>query len=200
MSSKKSNHVIIIGFGLNGRNLARVLKETNIPYVVLELNPETVRKMKKKGEPIYYGDGTSQEILHKLGIKRAKVLVVAISDPSATRKIVQIAKTENPVIHIIVRTRFVTEIEELKKLGADEVIPEEFETSLEIFARVLHYFSVPRNQILQMIEKIRAEGYEILRFADTPKTRAGIECVIFEGLDMDSFFSRKRFMVNRTFS
>lgn len=89
--------------------------------------------MKKKGEPIYYGDGTSQEILHKLGIKRAKVLVVAISDPSATRKIVQIAKTENPVIHIIVRTRFVTEIEELKKLGADEVIPEEFETSLEIF-------------------------------------------------------------------
>lgn len=188
---KKSNHVIIIGFGLNGRNLARVLKETNIPYVVLELNPETVRKMKKEGEPIYYGDGTSQEILHKLGIKRAKVLVVAISDPSATRKIVQIAKTENPVIHIIVRTRFVTEIEELKKLGADEVIPEEFETSLEIFARVLHYFNVPRNQILQMIEKIRAEGYEILRFADTPKTRAGIECVIFEGLDMDSFLVEK---------
>ncbi|MDW7999254.1 MAG: monovalent cation:proton antiporter-2 (CPA2) family protein, partial [Thermodesulfovibrio sp.] len=63
---KKSNHVIIIGFGLNGRNLARVLKETNIPYVILELNPDTVRKMKKKGEPIYYGDGTSQEILHKL--------------------------------------------------------------------------------------------------------------------------------------
>ncbi|MEN2994707.1 MAG: monovalent cation:proton antiporter-2 (CPA2) family protein [Thermodesulfovibrio sp.] len=188
---KKSNHVIIIGFGLNGRNLARVLKETDIPYVILELNPDTVRKMKKKGEPIYYGDGTSQEILHKLGVKRAQVLVIAISDPTATRKIVQLAKTENPKIHIIVRTRFVTEIEELKKLGADEVIPEEFETSLEIFARVLHHFGVPRNKILQMIEKIRAEGYEILRFADIPKTRAGIECVIFEGLEMDSFLIEK---------
>ncbi len=188
---RKSNHVIIIGFGLNGRNLARVLKETKIPYTILELNPDTVRKMKKKGEPIYYGDGTSSEILYKLGIKRAKVLVIAISDPNATRKIVQIAKTENPKIHIIVRTRFVTEIEELKKLGATEVIPEEFETSLEIFARVLHHFGVPRNRILQMIEKIREEGYEILRLPEIPKTRAGMECVFFEGLDMDSFLIDK---------
>lgn len=184
---KKSNHVIIIGFGLNGRNLARVLKETKIPYTILELNPETVRKMKKKGEPIYYGDGTSPEILHKLGLRRAKVLVIAISDPNATRKIVQIAKTDNPKIHIIVRTRFISEIDELKKIGADEVIPEEFETSLEIFARVLHLFGVPRNKILQMIETIRQEGYEILRVPDLPKTRAGVECVIFEGLEMDSF-------------
>ncbi len=184
---KKSNHVIIIGFGLNGRNLARVLKETKIPYTILELNPETVRKMKKKGEPIYYGDGTSPEILHKLGLRRAKALVIAISDPNATRKIVQIAKTDNPKIHIIVRTRFISEIEELKKIGADEVIPEEFETSLEIFARVLHLFGVPRNKILQMIETIRQEGYEILRVPDLPKTRAGVECVIFEGLEMDSF-------------
>ncbi|WP_297210152.1 MULTISPECIES: monovalent cation:proton antiporter-2 (CPA2) family protein [Thermodesulfovibrio] len=184
---KKSNHVIIIGFGLNGRNLARVLKETKIPYTILELNPDTVRKMKKKGEPIYYGDGTSQEILHKLGLKRAKALVVAISDPTATRRIVQIAKTENPKIHIIVRTRFITEMEELRKLGADEVIPEEFETSLEIFARVLHLFGVPRNKILQMIETIRQEGYEILRLPEQPRTRAGVECVLFEGLEMDSF-------------
>jgi len=184
---KKSNHVIIIGFGLNGRNLARILKEINIPYVILELNPDTVRKMKKKGEPIYYGDGTSPEILHKLGIHRAKMLVIAISDPLATRKIVQIAKTENPKIHIIVRTRFVTEIDELRKLGANEVIPEEFETSLEIFSRVLHHFGIPRNKIVQLLEQIRVEGYEILRIPEISETRTGPECVIFEGLEMDSF-------------
>lgn len=184
---KKSNHVIIIGFGLNGRNLARVLKETEIPYVVLELNPDTVRKMKRKGEPIYYGDGTSPEIVHKLGIHRAKVIVIAISDPLAIRKIVQIAKILNPKIHIIVRTRLITEMEELKNLGANEVIPEEFETSLEIFARVLHHYGVPRNKILQMIEQIREEGYEILRVIEVPKTRAGVECLLFEGLEMDSF-------------
>ena len=47
---------------MNGRNLARVLRGAGIPYVVLEMNSDTVREMKKKGEPIYYGDGTSKEM------------------------------------------------------------------------------------------------------------------------------------------
>jgi len=125
---KKSNHVIIVGFGLNGRNLARVLKDSDIPYVVLELNPDAVRKSKRKGEPIYYGDGTSPEMLRKLGILWARVLVIAISDPSATRRIVEIARMENPRIHIMVRTRYVSEIEELVSLGADEVRKEGYRT------------------------------------------------------------------------
>ncbi|MBI5188245.1 MAG: cation:proton antiporter, partial [Nitrospirae bacterium] len=87
-TGRKKNHVVIVGFGLNGKNLANVLKETAIPYVVLEMNSDTVREMKKKGEPIYYGDGTSKEILHKLGIEKARLLVVAISDPASTRTIV----------------------------------------------------------------------------------------------------------------
>ena len=93
---KKHDHVIIVGFGLNGRNLGKVLKEAEIPYVVLEMNSDTVREMRKKGEPIYYGDGTSQEILHKLNIEKARLLVIAISDPVSTRRIVSIARHANP--------------------------------------------------------------------------------------------------------
>lgn len=193
---RKSNHVIIVGFGLNGRNLAQVLKNSDIPYVILELNPDTVRKSKRKGEPIYYGDGTSPEILRKLGILSAKVLVVAISDPQATRRIVEIARTENPRIHIIVRTRYVSEIEELISLGANEVIPEEFETSLEIFGRVLHHFGVPRNKILESIDHIRSEGYRTLRADTTVKTRVGLECLMVEGLEMESYFVDKDSWLN----
>ncbi len=167
--TKKSDHVIIIGFGVNGSNLARVLKETGIPYVVLELNANTVKKFRKKGEPIYYGDGTSSEILHKLGIQNAKILVVAISDPAATRRIVQIARFENPNIHIIVRTRYILEVDDLLKLGANEVIPEEFETSIEIFSRVLHYLNTPRNIIAELIENIRQDHYRALRTITIPK-------------------------------
>lgn len=167
--SKKSAHVIIIGFGINGSNLAKVLRESRIPYVVLEMNANTVRKYKKKGEPIYYGDGTSAEILHKMGILRAKVLVIAISDPAATRRIVQIARQENPEIHIIVRTRYVVEVDDLIKLGANEVIPEEFETSIEIFSRVLHYYHVPRNVIAEHIERIRRDHYSALRTVELPR-------------------------------
>jgi CPA2 family monovalent cation:H+ antiporter-2 len=166
---KKHDHVIIVGFGLNGRNLAKVLKEAEIPYVVLEMNSDTVREMRKKGEPIHYGDGTSKEILHKLGIEKARLLVIAISDPVSTRRIVAIARQSSSDIYIIVRTRYLIEVDDLKMLGADEVIPEEFETSIEIFSRVLHRYSFPRNAILDMVDKIRSHSYTALRDVDLPR-------------------------------
>ncbi len=167
MPTTLSEHVIIVGFGINGSNLARVLKETNIPYVILELNPDTVKKKKKK-EPIFYGDATNVDILHHAGIHQAKVLVVAISDAAAIRRIVQIARKENQHIHIIVRTRYVAEIDDLMKLGANEVIPEEFETSIEIFSRTLHHYQVPRNIISEHINCIRQNSYKALRTTALP--------------------------------
>jgi monovalent cation:H+ antiporter-2, CPA2 family len=166
---KKHDHVIIVGFGLNGKNLAKVLKEAEIPYVVLEMNSDTVREMRKKGEPIHYGDGTSKEILHKMGIEKARLFVIAISDPVSTRRIVSIARQSNPDVYVIVRTRYVIEVDELKALGADEVIPEEFETSIEIFSRVLNRYSFPRNAILDMVDKVRSNSYTALRDVDLPR-------------------------------
>jgi len=162
-----SEHVIIVGFGINGSNLARVLREAHIPYVIVELNADTVRKKKRK-EPIFYGDATNKDILHHAGIHKAKVLVVAISDPVAVRRIVQIARKENQHIHIIVRTRYVSEIDDLVKLGANEVIPEEFETSIEIFSRTLHHYQVPRNVISEHINSIRKNSYKALRTTALP--------------------------------
>src|SRR2546427_9518431 len=94
------------------------------------------------------------------------MLVVAISDPSATRRMVRVARSLNPRIHIIARTRYVTEIPELSRLGADVVIPEEFETSIEIFARVLAHYSVPRSDIERLVDQIRSSHYEALRSGD----------------------------------
>lgn len=160
---KSQKHVIIVGFGVNGRNLASALKTSGIPYAILELNPSTVKKMKKSGEPIYFGDSTSQEVLHKVGLMTADMLVVAISDAASTRKTVQITRNERKDIHILVRTRFVAEVDELLKLGANEVIPEEFETSVEIFSRVLHHYHIPINVIHEYIDTVRSDNYKALR-------------------------------------
>ncbi|MEF9427407.1 MAG: cation:proton antiporter, partial [Candidatus Mariimomonas ferrooxydans] len=160
---KRTDHVIIVGFGLNGKNLARVLKEAAIPYAVLEFNIDIVRQMKKTGEPIYYGDGTKVEVLQKLGIKTARTLVVAISDPASCRKIVKLAKKQNPELSIIARTRYTAEVDDLLKLGADDVIPEEFETSVEIFSRVLTQYQIPRNVIFSYVDMIRKDGYRVFR-------------------------------------
>ena len=155
--------MVIIGFGLNGRNLARVLKEAEIPYCVLELNIDTVRDMKKDGEPIYYGDATKREVLNYLGIKTASILVVVISDPVSSRNIVRTARSLNPDLFIIARTRYTSEVDDLLKLGANDVIPEEFETSVEIFARVLGRYQTPKNVIFNFIDVIRKDGYKALR-------------------------------------
>lgn len=187
---KKSGHVIIVGFGLNGRNLARVLKGADIPYVVLELNSDTVREMKKKGEPIYYGDGTSAGIMQKLGISRARLLVIAISDPTSTRRMVDIARKENPDLYIIVRTRYLAEVDDLKALGANEVIPEEFETSIEIFSRVLHQYQFPRNVITEHIERIRSDSYEVLRKVEIPKKYL-VESGMLAGIETETFLIKE---------
>ncbi len=158
-----SDHVVIAGYGLNGRNLAAALRAIHAPYLIVELNAQTVRRVRAEGEPAFYGDATREEILRALGVDRARLLVIAISDPAATRRIVRVARTLNPKLHIIARTRYVIEIPELIRLGANVVIPEEFETSIEIFARVLAHYNVPRDEIDRLVAEIRASQYEALR-------------------------------------
>jgi CPA2 family monovalent cation:H+ antiporter-2 len=158
-----NNHVIVVGYGLNGRNLARVLRAVLVPYTILELNAEVVRQAKEKGEKINFGDATRREVLKHAEIEKASALVLAISDPQAARRAVKNARQLSENIHIIVRTRYITEINELLELGANEVIPEEFETSIEIFSRVLQRYGVARNVIDDQTEKIRGQAYMMLR-------------------------------------
>jgi len=158
-----TNHVIVVGFGLNGRNVTKVLSASGIPFVVLEINPETVRVEKKRGVPISYGDASKETMLTHLGIKTARCVVIAISDASATRRIVELSRKLNPNVYIIARTRYTSELNPLYSLGANDVIPEEFETSIEIISRVLHNFFIPANEIEKHISEVRKGGYEIFR-------------------------------------
>jgi CPA2 family monovalent cation:H+ antiporter-2 len=157
------DHLIIVGFGLNGRNLARDAQFSGNPYVVVEMNPTSVKEERSKGEPIYYGDATQEAILHQVRIEKARAAVVVINDPAATRRIAELIRRMNPKIYLIVRTRFLQEMAPLKELGADEVIPEEFETSVEIFSRVLTKYLMPKEEIERFAEEVRSEGYEMLR-------------------------------------
>ncbi len=157
------DHLIIVGFGVNGRNLARAAKAGGIPYVIIEMNPETVRRERNSGEPISYGDATQEEILIHANIKEARIIVVVINDPAAVRRITTLAYRLNPKAHIIVRTRYINELQSLFELGADDVVPEEFETSVEIFTLVLKKYLVPREKIERLISEVRANCYMLFR-------------------------------------
>lgn len=167
------DHLIIIGFGVMGSQLAHAARAVGIQYLVLELNPDTVKREKKKGEPIYYGDASFESVLEHSALNEARILVITIPDPAATRRIIELAKRLNPRIYIVARTRFVQEIKPLRKLGADEVIPEEYETSIEIFTRVLAKYLIPKHQIEAFIQEIRSREYEMLRSLEPPKASLG---------------------------
>ena len=174
------DHLIIIGYGVNGRNVARAAKYAGIPYVIIELNPDTVRREKERGEKILYGDAVHAHILHEMHVEESRVVVVAISDPVATKTIVRNIRSLSSSVYLVVRTRFVNEVEEILGLGADEVIPEELETSIEIFSRVLHKYLVPLNQLDELVTSIRTDNYKFLLPHHTSRSNLpslNIECV-----------------------
>jgi len=158
-----SDHVIIVGYGLNGRNLARVLKHFRIDHVVIETNPFTVKAERKKGTRIIFGDGSGSEILGHANIDRARIIVIAISDAASSRRIAAQARKMNPGIHVIVRTRYILEMEPLYRLGVNEVVPEEFETSIEILSRVLRNYLLSHDEIERCISEVRGDSYEMFR-------------------------------------
>ncbi len=159
-----SNHAIICGLGLNGKNLIKVLKNTGINYVIIDLNFKNIKEAKAKGEKnIIWGDASNAEILKHAGIDSARVLVIAISDRFLTKRCLDIAKSIKPDLHVIVRTKYVADIDELVKLGADNIIPEEYETSIQILSRVLRMYHVPNSIILAQGNIIRNKSYGVFR-------------------------------------
>ena len=162
-ASELKGHVVIVGYGLGGRTLAQVLLETQIPFMVLDLDGEQVKRALTEGITTHYGDCAQEETLSRAGLKEARMIVFSISDYAVMEKSVRLARKINPAVTIMVRTRLTAQVEELKSAGADEVIPEEFETSIEIFSRVLRDYRIPNNIIEQQVELIRLEGYSMFR-------------------------------------
>jgi monovalent cation:H+ antiporter-2, CPA2 family len=156
-------HIVVVGAGLNGTNVARVLAETRIPYVIVDLDVDRITEARHEGLRTVRADATGAEGLEAAGVARALGVVVTIPDPDAARRVVRLCRQKNSAARVIVRTRYIREVEALRAVGADEVIPEEYETSIELVSRVLHLLHVPGNVIGTQIRLLRDEAYRKLR-------------------------------------
>ena len=159
----RPQQIIIIGYGLNGQNVTRVLSETSVPHVIVEEDPRRAEIARRAGSRVLIADGSDPDALIAAGIHTALAVVIAISDAEGTRRLVQRCRRMNRDIRILVRTRYISEVEKLRELGANEIIPEEFETSLEIVTRLLRILSVPGNIVAAQLRILRDEGYRMLR-------------------------------------
>jgi len=164
-----TGHVLIAGYGLSGRNVGRILHHFGIPHIYIELNADNVKRGRRAGEFIVFGDAASAGVLHELGIERARALVLAINDPAALARTIPIARHCNPELYIIARTRYVAELERLCELGADEVIPDEFEASLQLGANLVRRFSLGEGRVLQILSRLRQEHYASMLQSERPQ-------------------------------
>ncbi len=187
LMEKLEDHLVIIGYGIIGRNVARAACLAGVPYIIIEMNPDTVRSERAKGEPIFYGDATYESVLHITHIEKARVVVVAINDPTATRRITSRVRRMNPACHMIVRSRYLQEMAPLHKLGANEVIPEEYETAVEIFARVLAKYLVSKDEIDKLVTEVRADEYEMFRSRSRPEPIASETELHLHDIDISAF-------------
>ncbi len=162
-SEKFINHVVIVGAGVSGTTLARVLKETGVKYIFIELNPDTVKRLAGEGETAVYGDASRLTILEEAQMKTARAVVFVISDPFIIHYAIANARRLNKNVYIIVRTRHVSEIDGLYQAGADMVFAEEYEASIEIVARVMSLYGLPPNIINTQINIIHQQRYGLLR-------------------------------------
>jgi CPA2 family monovalent cation:H+ antiporter-2 len=162
-SAGPPDHVVVVGYGTTGQAIAHVLRETNLPFTAVDLDPRQVERGKGEGIPIRFGDASRRAVLESMGAADARAAVVAVRDPIATRRIVSLLRQLNPRARILVRAHRVTELDELERLGATEVVPAEFEASIELFVRLLMHLGVARNVVRIQESLIRLGHYRALR-------------------------------------
>jgi CPA2 family monovalent cation:H+ antiporter-2 len=154
-----TNHIVIAGYGITGKSVARAATLAGIPYMVIELNPEIIRQERSQYRPNFiFGDAVQEEVLIHAGVRRARTLVVVVSEEEAIPRIIHAARNLSPKVHILARTRHVRNAQHLLDLGADEVISEEFESALEIFTRALKRYEIPEEEVVRIIKRAKRMG------------------------------------------
>jgi len=170
-----AGHIVIVGYGVAGKLTAKALAESGVPYVVLELNAETVRASRALGQPIYYGDATSPEALGHAHFESARALVLLMNDPQAVNRVVDTARRVAPHVPILMRTRYWSERQALLSMGAKDVVVEEVEGALEVTARLLRWLELPRNVIDQRIGEARETTQTTERTQTIPRSSLGAQ-------------------------
>jgi CPA2 family monovalent cation:H+ antiporter-2 len=165
------NHVIVCGYGRIGQSVGRFLEEEKIPFIALDLDLRRVNEARLAGEPVFYGDAASHDMLETVGIDRARLVVISHDDAENAHRMLLLIRSMNPYMHVMVRTRDESQVELLRAAGATEVVPETIESGLMMASHVLLLLDIPQEQVIKRMQEERAERYPLLHayFKGMPK-------------------------------
>lgn len=179
------DHVILVGLGRVGKQMTKACHQFNVPILAVDMNPIVVEKQQALGVPIIYGNASNESVLKELQVTRAQCIVISASTYEGTLKTIDTARRLNPDIHIIVRTKYLKNIEEVIDAGADEVIPKEFETSILMFTRIMDYYQKDMDEIADAVNNLRSDNYDALRSVSSEDISAYLSNS-FTDIELDS--------------
>lgn len=150
-------HIVIIGFGYNGKTIAKAAKLSNIPFIVIETDPRKVKKDSSYRKNILFGDAMNEEVQHQVRFEKARIVVITITDVEIAKVLTHKIKYLNPEIGVLVRNKKARDVAAIEKAGADVVVTDELETNLELFTQALQYYYLPQREVYNLISKIKEE-------------------------------------------
>jgi len=136
---------IVAGYGPVGRTVEEKLRQSGFDAVIVDLNPNTIRKQSSLDRPVVYGSCADGEVLRKAGIERADALILAIPDEDAAIEACRVARSLNPRIFIAARTSFLSRGMLASQVGADAVVVEEVVTAEAMQRAVVEHFLEQRD-------------------------------------------------------
>jgi CPA2 family monovalent cation:H+ antiporter-2 len=151
------SRAIIVGYGPVGKTVTRLLCDSEIEPAIIELNLETVRRLRGEGLAAVYGDASHHETLKSAGIETAGSLILSAAGARATPEIIRLARELNPKISVLVRANYLHEIAALRQAGADHVLTGEGEVALAMTEFILRHLGATPEQIDHERDRIRAE-------------------------------------------
>ena len=150
-----SRHAVICGYGRIGSRLAAVLDRQKFSYLVIDLDPQVISRLRARGVPCIYGDASNSEILAHAYLDKARVLICTFPDLISVDLIVRNALKINPRLDIVAVVGRDADAELLKGLGVSEVVQPRFEGSLEVIRHSLHRFGLTGTEIQYVLVGLR---------------------------------------------
>ena len=152
-SAKFKDHVIIVGYGFTGKKVAEVMRTLSMNYLIVDINPDNVRKGLENADKIYLGDASNEEILLMLGGDTAREIIISINDETAVQNTIRAARKIQNDVHILVRTRYLAEKEAVLLAGANEVVIGEEESANRVLQIICQRHGVGKKERDVAIEK-----------------------------------------------
>lgn len=158
-----ANHVIVAGFGKVGKMVARVLEAEGINYIALDVNDDVVREEVANGLPVFKGDASQINTLKAVGAERALTIVMTINNEITIRKSVRSISEKFPNLEIIVRLKDLRNSTELYEIGVDTIIPQDYETGLQLGCAVLKSIGIGEYEVNRIKGQFRAGNYVVVK-------------------------------------